>query len=239
LNDPISVAYASIIAVTAYQIIGDRSAVSHVARRMIELAEKFNLPSQLSVATFMSGWASASGNNSNSGRQIMELEFDRVSALGPIPLYYTGLMAGVWLEEGQFERAIGPLDAILNTVNEPGVGFFLPEIHRLRAECLLQFDPPNCDGAVREFQMAIAAAKQQQSRAFELRAALGLAGAWAAQGRPESGIQPLQEIVGALNNDDGPTELATARLVLSDCVLLRTGDCPMKSPTASPAIGSP
>jgi class 3 adenylate cyclase/tetratricopeptide (TPR) repeat protein len=218
LNDPISVAYASMVAVTAFQIIGDRSAASHVARRMIELAEKFNLPSQLSVATFMSGWASASGNNSNSGRQIMELEFERVSALGPIPLYYTGLMASVWLEEGQFERAIGPLDAILNTVNEPGVGFFLPEIHRLRAECLLQSDPPNFNEAVREFEMALAAAKQQQSRAFELRAALGLARAWAAQGEPERGTQPLQEIVDALNDDDGPAELATARLILSDFV---------------------
>jgi class 3 adenylate cyclase/tetratricopeptide (TPR) repeat protein len=215
LNDPISVAYSSMIAVTAYQIIGDRSAVSHVAQRMIELAKKFNLPPQLSVATFMSGWAGACGDNRASGRQIMELEFARVSALGPIPLYYTGLMAGVWLEDGQFERAIGPLDAILNTVNEPGVGFFLPEIHRLRAECLLRFDPPNFDEAVREFEMAITAAKQQRSRAFELQAAIGLARAWAAQGDPERGTQPLEEIVDALNDDDGPAELATARLLLS------------------------
>jgi predicted ATPase len=182
---------------------------------MIELAKKFNLPPQLSVATFMSGWAGACGDNRASGRQIMELEFARVSALGPIPLYYTGLMAGVWLEDGQFERAIGPLDAILNTFNEPGVGFFLPEIHRLRAECLLRFDPPNFDEVVREFEMAIAAAKQQQSRAFELQAAIGLAHAWAAQGDPERGTQPLEEIVDALNDDDGPAELATARLLLS------------------------
>jgi hypothetical protein len=52
---------------------------------------------------------------------------------------------------------------------------FLPEIHRLRAECLLRFDPPNFDEALREFEVAIAAAKQQQSRAFELQAAMGLA----------------------------------------------------------------
>ena len=215
LNDPISVAYSSMIAVTAYQITGDRSAVSQVARRTIELAEKFNLPSPLSVATFMSGWAIASGNTRNDGRQIMESEFERVLALGPIPLYYNGLMASVWLENGQFERAIGLLNAILDEVEEPGVGFFLPEIHRLRAECLLQLGQTNFDEAVREFEMAIAAARQQQSRAFELRAALGLARAWAAQGKAERGSRPLQDIVGALNNDDGPTELATARSMLS------------------------
>jgi predicted ATPase len=126
--------------------------------------------------------------------------------------------SSVWLEDGQFERAIGPLDAILNTVAEPGVGFFLPEIHRLRAECLLRFDPPNFDEALREFETAVAAAKQQQSRAFELRAAMGLAHAWAAQGAPEKGTQPLREIVGALSDDDGPIELTTAKLILSDFV---------------------
>jgi predicted ATPase len=218
LNDPISLAYSSTIAITAYQIIGDRSAVSHLAQRTIELAKKFNLPPQLAVATFMSGWASACGDNGADGRQIMELEFARVSALGPIPLYYAGLMASVWLEDGQFERAIGSLDAILNTANEPGIGFFLPEIHRLRAECLLRFDPPNFDEAVREFEMAIAAAKQQQSHAFGLRAAIGWARAWARQGEPERGTQPLRDIVGTLSDDDGPTELATAKLILSDFV---------------------
>jgi class 3 adenylate cyclase len=69
-------------------------------QRAIEIAKKFNLPPQLSVATFMSGWASACGDNSADGRQVMELEFARVSALGPNPLYYAGLMASVWLEDG-------------------------------------------------------------------------------------------------------------------------------------------
>jgi hypothetical protein len=73
----------------------------------------------------------------------------------------------------------------------------------------------NFDEAVREFEMAIAAARQQQSRAFELKAAIGLARAWAAQGDPERGTQPLQEIIDALNDDDGPAELATARSLLS------------------------
>jgi acetyl/propionyl-CoA carboxylase alpha subunit len=42
--------------------------------------------------------------------------------------------------------------------------------------------------------------------------------AWAAQGEAERGTRPLQEIVDALNNEDGPTELAAARLILADSV---------------------
>ena len=52
---------------------------------------------------------------------------------------------------------------ILRT-SEPGVGFFLPEIRRLRAECLLRHGPSHFDEAIREFETAIATARQQQAR---------------------------------------------------------------------------
>jgi hypothetical protein len=98
----------------------------------------------------------------------------------------------------------------------PGVGFFLPEIQRLRAECLLRHDPSQFDEAIREFEAAIATAKQQQARVFWLSAAIGLSRAWAAKGAPEEGIAQLQEVVCAFSGDDGPRELAIARQILSD-----------------------
>jgi hypothetical protein len=65
------------------------------------------------------------------------------------------MMSNIRLQDGQLARALEPLDAILKTIKEPGVGFFLPEIHRLRAECLLRMDPANFDLAIREFELAI------------------------------------------------------------------------------------
>ena len=50
---------------------------------------------------------------------------------------------------------------ILRTITEPGVGFFLSEIHRLRAECLLRLYPVNLDEAAGEFDVAITSARQQ------------------------------------------------------------------------------
>jgi class 3 adenylate cyclase len=214
LKHPTSLAFACMNAMTAYQIIGDREAVSRLAQRMFEVADKFNLPPQRSIATFMSGWTRACGDDLPGGLQVMESEFPRVSMTGPLPPFYAGLMSNVLLQDGQLVRALEPLDMILRTIKEPGVGFFLPEIYRLRAECLLRLDPANFDEAAREFEAAIATAKQQQARVFWLRAAIGLSRAWAARGTPEKGAPQLNEAAGAFTGDDLPAELAIARQIL-------------------------
>jgi len=202
-------------AMTAYQIIGDRDAVLRLAQRMMEVADKFNLPPQRSIATFMSGWVSACGDDLAGGLQVMESEFPRVSIMGPLPPFYASLLASIRLETGQVARALEPLDMMLRTVTEPGVGVFLPEIHRLRAECLLRLDPANFDEAIREFETAITTAKQQQARVFWLRAAIDLSRAWAAMGASAQGVAPLQEVVRAFSGDDDPAELAIAQQLLS------------------------
>jgi hypothetical protein len=68
---------------------------------------------------------------------------------------------------------------------------------------------------VRDFEMAGAAAKQQQARIFQLAAAVSLARAWAAAGQPENGTAALQEAVGAFGEDDDPPQLALARAMLA------------------------
>ena len=145
----------------------------------------------------------------------METEFPRVSIMGPLPPFYAGLLASVRLEAGLIAQALEPLDMMLRTIKEPGVGFFLPEIHRLRAECLLRLDPANFDEAIREFETAIATAKQQQARVFWLRAAIGLSRAWAAKGSLQKGTAQLHEAAGAFSGDDDPAELAIARQILT------------------------
>jgi predicted ATPase len=201
---------------TGYEIIGDRTAVARLAQRMIEVADKFNLPPQRSIATFMSGWVTACGGNLTEGLQIMDSEFARVSMMGPLPPFYAGLLAIVRLEAGQVARALEPLDMILRTIKEPGVGFFLPELYRLRAECLLRHDPSQFDEAIREFEAAIATAKQQQARVFWLRAAIGLSRSWAAKGMQKKGAAPLREAIAAFSSGgDEPAELAIARQILA------------------------
>jgi predicted ATPase len=61
---------------------------------------------------------------------------------------------------------------------------FEAELHRVRGQVLLNRDPANPAPARNAFLTAVAVAKQQGTRSFELRAALALARLYESTGRP-------------------------------------------------------
>lgn len=215
LNQPSSLAHALMNALHMYQVIGERKEISRLGRQMIEIADKFNLPVHRSIANFFSGWANAAGGEFDDALRAMESEFARLSATAPLPQYYATLLAGIRLENGNAVQALELLDRTLNTLREPGIGFYVPEMHRLRGECLLRLGSERFDEAIGEFETSIGIAAPQQAHAFELRAAIALARAWAAAGQPSRGTQPLQKAVAAFSGDDGGAELASARQILA------------------------
>ena len=79
---------------------------------------------------------------------------------------------------------IAILDEALATCDRLGHRAFEAELHRVRGEILLKRDPANPAPAEEAFLTAIAVAKQQATRSFELRAALSLAKLYQSTGRP-------------------------------------------------------
>ena len=76
---------------------------------------------------------------------------------------------------GDLDRALAILDEALETCERTGHRAFEAELHRVRGETLFKRDPRNPAPAEEAFQTAIAVARQQGTRSFELRAALSLA----------------------------------------------------------------
>ena len=72
-------------------------------------------------------------------------------------------------------RAVVILDEALATCDRTGYRAFEAELHRVRGEVLLKRDTANPEPAEEALLTAIAVAKQQGTRSFELRAALSLA----------------------------------------------------------------
>ena len=76
---------------------------------------------------------------------------------------------------GDLDRAAALLDEALLTDKRASCRAFEAELYRARGEILLQRDPANPAPAEDAFLAAIAVAKEQGTRSFELRAALSLA----------------------------------------------------------------
>jgi tetratricopeptide (TPR) repeat protein len=87
-------------------------------------------------------------------------------------------------EAGDPGRAAAILDEALATAERPGHRTFEAELHRARGEILLKQNPAIPAPAEDAFLTAIAVAKQQGARSFELRGALALARLYRSIGHP-------------------------------------------------------
>jgi tetratricopeptide (TPR) repeat protein len=87
-------------------------------------------------------------------------------------------------QAGAPERALAILDEALATCERVGYRAFEAELLRARGEHLRKRSPADPASVEEAFQRAIAVAKRQGTRSFELRAALALAKLYQSTGRP-------------------------------------------------------
>ena len=116
---------------------------------------------------------------------------------------------------GDPDRAIAILDEALATSDRTGYRAFEAELHRARGEILLKRDPANPAPAEEAFLTAIAVAKQQATRSFELRAALALAKLYQSTGRPADAHAVLAPALEGFSPTPEMPEIAEAQALLA------------------------
>lgn len=144
-------------------------------RRLGALAEKFGLMPHRSQVLLLSAWANATGSGAAEAARLIDAEIDKVTAVGTFPRYYLGLAGEVLLAAGRPADGLAQLDRAIGTIDEPGVGFYLPELYRLRGECLLALSRRNKAKAREAFVTAREVARLQGATLFERRAETRLA----------------------------------------------------------------
>jgi class 3 adenylate cyclase/predicted ATPase len=214
LEHPPSLAHALSDAAITWQIAGDRAASDDMARRTVELADKYSLAHHRVIGRFLSGWSQAAAANTPAGLTQMESAFAHVSAVAALRLYFTAVLAEVLARAGRAEAALALLDQALAAVKEPGVGFYLSEVHRLRGECLMMLAAGNRDAALRSYDTALEVASQHGATLLQLRAATSRARLWMSAGQPESGLALLREIYASFTENFDAADLVAARALL-------------------------
>ncbi len=174
LDHPNSLAHTLHNGAIRSQVVGNRDAVLAAADRAVALADKFGLLPWRASSLILKGWATTIGAGVADAALLVDAEINQATAAGPLPQYYLGLAAEVLLAAGRAADALGHLDRAIAGIDEPGVGFYLPEIYRLRGECLLALDRANKDEAKRAFAAARDIANRQGAVIFERRAATWL-----------------------------------------------------------------
>ena len=155
------------------------------AFELARLAREHDLTFNRAFAVFLEGWATAAGGAPGGGLEDMRRGVDLLREQNV--LLYDGLLKVALAEAeaaaGDPGRAVVILDEALATCDRTGYRAFEAELHRVRGEILLRRDTTSPEPAEEAFQSAIAVAKQQGTRSFELRAALSLAKVYQSTGR--------------------------------------------------------
>jgi adenylate cyclase len=105
-----------------------------------------------------------------------------------------GLLADALTMVGDHAAARQAVDEALTAASMNGASMHVAELHRLHAELLLHSQPPATTDAEVAFKRAIAIARHQQARLWQLRATLGLARLWRQQGDEGSARTLVSEI---------------------------------------------
>ena len=170
LDHPNTLAHALHNFSISHQIAGDRDAAFAAGSRAAALAQKFGLVPWRAGSLLLTAWAGAVGAGIADAARLVDAEIASAAASGPLPQYFIGLAAEVLLGAGRAADALAHLDRAIAGIDEPGVGFYVPEIYRLRGECLLALGRGNKDEARRAFATARDSARRQGAVIFERRA---------------------------------------------------------------------
>ena len=165
---------------------GDHARAAPNAFELARLAHEHDLTMWRAFGVFLEGWATAASGALGGGLEDMRRGVELLREQNV--LMFDGLLkialAEAEARAGDPDRAVAILDEALATSDRTGHRAFEAELHRARGEILLKRDPANPAPAEEAFLTAIAVAKQQGTRSFELRAALALAKLYQSTGRP-------------------------------------------------------
>jgi class 3 adenylate cyclase/tetratricopeptide (TPR) repeat protein len=210
-------AYAKMYAAMFQLMQDDHDGARQNGFEVARLADESDLKLSRAFGVFLQGWATSQSGAPADGIQDMRrsLEYLREQNV----LYFDGLLkialAEAEARSGDVERALTVLGEALATCERIGHHTFEAELHRVRGDALLMRDPANPAPAEEAFLTAIAVAKQQSTRSFELRAALALAKLYHSTERPTDAHRVLAPALEGFAPTDEMPEIAEAQALLA------------------------
>ena len=128
---------------------------------------------------------------------------------------FHGLLADLEAATRDPDAALTLIDKGLAAAQETGEHYTDPYLHRLRGEVLFRRDPANPVPAEEAFQTALAIAKQQGARSYELLASLSLAKLYQSTGRPTDAHAILAPALEGFSPTPEMPEIAEAQALLA------------------------
>ena len=210
--------YALYCAAVPRTLCGNLTAASAQAQELVALSEEKGFSFWQADAIINQGIVLAAAGRAPNAIEILIAGMTARQTTGAtfwMPLYLPYL-ARAHAELGQFEeawRCIGEATTAAETTKET---WCEAEIHRTAGEITLLSPEPDAAKAQAHFARALAVAREQQAKSWELRAATSMARVWRGQGKRQQARDLLAPIYGWFTEGFDTLDLKQAKALLDD-----------------------
>jgi predicted ATPase len=165
---------------------GDATAALRAAEGLEALSREQGMPFWLAGGEMVSGWARGHLGDPVLGAAQLQRALTSYADQGTrmSARFYQGLLAEIEAETLGVESALARIEEALTDADQVEYRWDLAFIHRLHGSLLLKRNPDDPAAAEVAFQTAIAVAKEQGARSYELLASLSLAKLYQSTERP-------------------------------------------------------
>jgi predicted ATPase len=194
----------------------DVSATRLAADALLGLSEQYGMKTYSDQGKVYANWARGRLLDPDFGASELEQALTAYIAEGnraDAPSLY-GLLAELEASELGPESSLPSIDRGLAIADETGEHFTDPYLHRLRGELLLKRNPSEPAPVEEAFKAALAAAKVQGARSYELLASLSLAKLYQSIGRHADAHAILAPALAGFTPTDEMPEIAEAQALL-------------------------
>ena len=216
LQHAFSLARALFNVATLHKLRGEAVATHEWAEAALAIVTEQGVGQLLRIVTFTRGWALAMQGQHEEGMAEMHqgLAARRAMGAGITLAEFPARLGEAYGRIGQAEAGLRLLAEALAVVDKDP--WYEAEVHRIKGELLLWQAIPDTSQAEAYFQQALAVARRQQAKSYELRAALSLSRLWQRQGKRTEARELLAQIYGWFTEGFGTPDLQDAKALLDE-----------------------
>jgi class 3 adenylate cyclase/predicted ATPase len=215
LAHPTSLCFAHSIVCRVYYLLRDRDGLARHSAMVVRLADEHGLGLWRALGSIYAGWSRADGGAAGEGMAMIRDGIARYGAAGAalsLPLFLASL-ASIEGAAGNHRKALTLLGQAQAASTAGDEHWMSAEIHRLSGEAMLA-GSADAAGAEREFRAALALAREQGSRLWELRAATSLARLLRDGNEGGAARDTLAKVYGFFSEGFAESDLEQAKAIL-------------------------
>jgi predicted ATPase len=194
----------------------DEPAIQALNQAALQVATKQEFALWLAEGEVIRGWAGVAQGAGEAGcAQVHQNVATMRSAGGMLwQPYHLTVLGELYGSIGQIDRGLGLLAEALALMQTNGEHWYEAEAQRLRGELLLQRPTPAIRQAETCFQQALALARQQGAKSWELRSAMSLSRLWQQQGKRYEARRLLTNVYSWFTEGFDTADLRAAQALL-------------------------